>query len=260
MLFCLTAFQVSFYCPGTTEGEVDMTFSLNYTRIVSGSVDTEEIKSFMLTVRRRCEKTGNWHWIRHYHFAFLQGFFFPQIPCLFRSVSYETFKQSLTENYSIIIIIVGFAFLLFTLMKQFLACLDRSFKIYFCSSIIIFWHFTLHPHEWPRHHFSFQYKYDTKQTNDEITEKCQLGLLVDPTPSFCMKFSTDGNDNFIEQVTSSPWSRSKVVGICAGLTTVIISVVGLVLLFRYCMRQRKLKIEFEDDVEMYRSSSSRFVT
>ena len=76
MLFCLTAFQVSFYCPGTTEGEVDMTFSLNYTRIVSGSVDTEEIKSFMLTVRRRCEKTGNWHWIRHYHFAFLQGFFF----------------------------------------------------------------------------------------------------------------------------------------------------------------------------------------
>ncbi|XP_027057113.1 cytoplasmic tyrosine-protein kinase BMX-like isoform X3 [Pocillopora damicornis] len=117
------AFQVSFYCPGTTEGEVDMTFSLNYTRIVSGSVDTEEIKSFMLTVRRQCEKTG-------------------------------------------------------------------------------------------------------------------------------------GNDNFIEQVTSSPWSRSKVVGICAGLTTVIISVVGLVLLFRYCMRQRKLKIEFEDDVEMYRSSSS----
>lgn len=138
MLFCLTAFQVSFYCPGTTEGEVDMTFSLNYTRIVSGSVDTEEIKSFMLTVRRQCEKTGNWHWIRHYHFAFLQGFFFSQIPCLFRSVSYETFKQSLTENYSVIIIIVVFAFLLFTLMKQFLACLDRSFKIYFCRSIIIF--------------------------------------------------------------------------------------------------------------------------
>lgn len=192
-------------------------------------------------------------------FCFPAGFFFSQIPCLFRSVSYETFKQSLTENYSVIIIIVVFAFLLFTLMKQFLACLDRSFKIYFCSSIIIFWHFTLHPHEWPRHHFSFQYKYDTKQTNDEITEKCQLGLLVDPTPNVYMKFSTGGNDNFIKQVTSSPWSRSKVVGICAGLTTVIISVVGLVLLFRYCMRQRKLKIEFEDDVEMYRSSS-RFVT
>lgn len=101
--------------------------------------------------------------------------------------------------------------------------------------------------------------FDTKQTNDEITEKCQLGLLVDPTPNVYMKFSTGGNDNFIKQVTSSPWSRSKVVGICAGLTTVIISVVGLVLLFRYCMRQRKLKIEFEDDVEMYRSSS-RFVT
>ena len=59
MFFFLKAFQVSFYCTGNTEGEVDMTFSLNYTRIVSGSVDTEEIKSFMLTVRRRCEKTGN---------------------------------------------------------------------------------------------------------------------------------------------------------------------------------------------------------
>lgn len=58
MLFCLAAFQVSFYCPGTKEGEVDMTFSLNYTRIESGSVETDETKTFVLVVRRLCQKTG----------------------------------------------------------------------------------------------------------------------------------------------------------------------------------------------------------
>lgn len=70
--------------------------------------------------------------------------------------------------------------------------------------------------------------------------------------------STDGDGISTKEVTSSPWSRGKVVGLCAGLTVVIITLVGLVLLCRYGMRQRKLKMEFEDDVEMYRSSS-RFV-
>lgn len=121
------AFQVSFYCPGTRKGEVDMTFALNYSKIISSAVVTKEIKTFMLVVRRRCEKT---------------------------------------------VVVTG------------------------------------------------------------------------------------GSDNFTEQVTSSPWSRSKVVGLCAGLTIVTVLVVGLALLCRYNMRQRKLKMEFEDDVEMYRSGSS----
>lgn len=35
-----------------------MTFKLNYTRIESGLVDTEDIKTFMVVVRRKCLKTG----------------------------------------------------------------------------------------------------------------------------------------------------------------------------------------------------------
>lgn len=46
-----------------------------------------------------------------------------------------------------------------------------------------------------------------------------------------------------------------IVGLCAGMTLVIILLVGLALLCRYSLRQRKLKMEFEDDVEMYRSIS-----
>lgn len=69
----------------------------------------------------------------------------------------------------------------------------------------------------------------------------------------------DGYDNsdkdVTKEITSSPWSRGMIVGLCAGMTLVIILVVGLALLCRYSLRQRKLKMEFEDDVEVYRSIS-----
>lgn len=71
---------------------------------------------------------------------------------------------------------------------------------------------------------------------------------------------TDDNDNndddkgvINKEVTSSPWSRGMIVGLCAGLTLFIILVVGLGLLFHYGWKQRKLKMEFEDDLEMGRS-------
>lgn len=69
---------------------------------------------------------------------------------------------------------------------------------------------------------------------------------------------TDGDDDddkdvVTKEVTTSPWSRGMIVGLCAGLTLVIILIVGLGLLCRYSLRQRKLKMEFEGDLEMYRS-------
>lgn len=67
----------------------------------------------------------------------------------------------------------------------------------------------------------------------------------------------DGDDDKIvvnKEVTASPWSRGTIVGLCAGMTLIIILMVGLALLCRYSMRQRKLKMEFEDDLEMYRGS------
>lgn len=70
---------------------------------------------------------------------------------------------------------------------------------------------------------------------------------------------TDGNDDdddkgvINKEVTPSPWSRGMIVGLCAGLTLFIILVVGLGLLCHYSWKQRKLKMEFEDDVEMGRS-------
>lgn len=66
----------------------------------------------------------------------------------------------------------------------------------------------------------------------------------------------DGDDDkgVVNQVVqSSPWSRGMIVGLCAGLTLVIILIIGLGLLCRYSLRQRKLKMEFEEDLEMYRS-------
>lgn len=69
---------------------------------------------------------------------------------------------------------------------------------------------------------------------------------------------TDGNDDdkkdvVTKEVTTSPWSRGLIVGLSAGLTLVIILIVGLGLLCHYSLRQRKLKMEFEEDLEMYRS-------
>ena len=49
---------MSFHCSGKKAGEVDMTLKLNYTRVESWMVDTEDVKSFMVVVRRECLKTG----------------------------------------------------------------------------------------------------------------------------------------------------------------------------------------------------------
>lgn len=57
-LFCLLVFAISFVCSGKKGGEVDLTFSLNYTKIESGLVDTDDTKTFVLVVRRLCLKTG----------------------------------------------------------------------------------------------------------------------------------------------------------------------------------------------------------
>ena len=56
-----------------------------------------------------------------------------------------------------------------------------------------------------------------------------------------------------QEPSLSPWSRKMVVGLCAGLTLVIILIVGLIVFCRYNVRKRKLKMEFEDDLEMYRN-------
>ena len=57
-LFGLAVFQVSFRCSGKKAGGVDMTFKLNYTGVASGLVDTYDVKTFMVVVRRECLKTG----------------------------------------------------------------------------------------------------------------------------------------------------------------------------------------------------------
>ena len=77
---------------------------------------------------------------------------------------------------------------------------------------------------------------------------------------FCLLTVKDDHDNgekdFVtKESTSLPWSRGMIVGLCAGMTLVVILIVGLALLCRYSLRQRKLKMEFEDDVELSRSSS-----
>lgn len=57
-LFCVAVFAVSFVCSGKKSGEVDMTFKLNYTGVESGLIDTEDVKTFMMVIRRECNKTG----------------------------------------------------------------------------------------------------------------------------------------------------------------------------------------------------------
>lgn len=52
-------FQVSFHCSGKKAGQVDMTYKLNYTAVVSGTVDTEDVKPFTLVIRRECLKTSS---------------------------------------------------------------------------------------------------------------------------------------------------------------------------------------------------------
>ena len=51
-------FSVRFICTGKTTGQVDMTFNLNYTKVTAASVDVEDFKSFSITARRKCLKTG----------------------------------------------------------------------------------------------------------------------------------------------------------------------------------------------------------
>ena len=49
---------MSFHCSGKKAGQVDMTFKLNYTGVLSGTVDTEDVKSLTLVIRRECLKTS----------------------------------------------------------------------------------------------------------------------------------------------------------------------------------------------------------
>lgn len=53
-LFYLSDFPVSFLCSGKKGGEIDMTFSLNYTSLV----ETDDTKTFVIVVRRVCLQTG----------------------------------------------------------------------------------------------------------------------------------------------------------------------------------------------------------
>ena len=66
---------------------------------------------------------------------------------------------------------------------------------------------------------------------------------------------TGGNDDSTEiakpaAATPSIWSRGLIIGLCAGLTVVILLIAGLLILCRYVLRQRKLKINFENELEM----------
>lgn len=54
-------------------------------------------------------------------------------------------------------------------------------------------------------------------------------------------------------VNPSTWSRGLIVGLSAGLTLVLILSVGMLLLCRYLWRQRKLRMVFQEDLEMYRN-------
>lgn len=75
----------------------------------------------------------------------------------------------------------------------------------------------------------------------------------------CTKSGEVDSDDIVDvnHVSSSPLSRWLVVGLAAGLTLLLILLVGMLLLCRYEIRQRKLKMEFEEDLEMYRSRSSK---
>jgi hypothetical protein len=46
------------------------------------------------------------------------------------------------------------------------------------------------------------------------------------------------------------WSRGAIVGLSAGITVFLCLSVGLGLLCKYYLRQRRLKMEFEDDLEI----------
>ena len=66
---------------------------------------------------------------------------------------------------------------------------------------------------------------------------------------------TGGDDDSTEiakpaAATPSIWSRGLIVGLSAGLTVVILLIAGLLILCRYVLRQRKLKINFENELEM----------
>ena len=59
----------------------------------------------------------------------------------------------------------------------------------------------------------------------------------------------DNNKSAELQKKALPLSRSLIVGICAGVTLIVCLSVGMVLLCRHVLRQRKLRMEFEDDLE-----------
>ena len=65
-------------------------------------------------------------------------------------------------------------------------------------------------------------------------------------------FKTGGIDGDAP-VNSSTWSRGLIVGLSAGLTLVLILSVGMLLLCRYMWRQRKLKMVYQEDLEMRRN-------
>ena len=56
--FHFLVFSIRFICTGKTTGQVDMTLNLNYTKVTAASVDVEDFKSFSITARRKCLKTG----------------------------------------------------------------------------------------------------------------------------------------------------------------------------------------------------------
>lgn len=65
-------------------------------------------------------------------------------------------------------------------------------------------------------------------------------------------FKTGGIDEDTA-VNPSTWSRGLIVGLSAGLTLVLILSVGMLLLCRYMWRQRKLKMVYQEDLEMRRN-------
>ncbi|XP_032233934.1 tyrosine-protein kinase RYK [Nematostella vectensis] len=77
---------------------------------------------------------------------------------------------------------------------------------------------------------------DKMQSFDLVVRRWCDKTVSDPTPK-----STSGGIH---------WSRAAIVGLCAGVTLVLCMAVGIGLLLRYLLRQRKLKMEFEDDLEL----------
>lgn len=57
-MFHLTVFPVSFLCSGKKGGEVDLTFSLNYTKFDTSPGETDGTKTFVIVVRKLCLQTG----------------------------------------------------------------------------------------------------------------------------------------------------------------------------------------------------------